>query len=252
MMTRSLLSVTILCLFTASTSFAADGWGSVTGKIMWKGDVPAPELLHAKGAPVKDAADCAAVDAYKQDLFVDEETKGIANVFIYLRKAPKNVHPDAKEFEPQVVFDQKYCTFIPHTLLVRAGQAVEVLNSDAASHNTHTFPLRNKGENLAIPGNTVKGKGTLFKTKSAESLPIEVKCDFHSWMNAYWLILDHPYAAISQKDGSFEIKNLPEGTHKFRVWHERVGYLERDLTVKIKDGETTELKPLEYTIEAKD
>jgi hypothetical protein len=42
------------------------------------------------------------------------------------------------------------------------------------------------------------------------------------------------------------------GTQEFRVWHERVGYLERSLKVKVKDGETTELKPMEYTIEAKD
>jgi len=125
------------------------------------------------------------------------------------------------------------------------------LNSDPISHNTHTYPLRNKGENLAISGNTVLGKGTLFPTRSAESLPIEVKCDFHGWMNAYWLILDHPYAAISQKDGTFEIHNLPAGTHKFRLWHERVGYLERSLAVDVKSGETTEIKPLSYTIEPK-
>jgi len=83
-------------------------------------------------------------------------------------------------------------------------------------------------------------------------LPIQVKCDLHSWMQAYWLVLDHPYSAITQADGTFEIKDLPVGTHQFRVWHERVGYLERSLKVKIKDGQTTQLDPMEYKIEAKD
>ena len=87
---------------------------------------------------------------------------------------------------------------------------------------------------------------------SREFLPIQVKCDLHNWMLAYWLVLDHPYSAITQADGSFEIQNLPAGTHKFRVWHERVGYLERKLSVEIQDGETTELSSMEYRVERKD
>lgn len=120
-MFRLCLSALLLCLSVFAQVHAADGWGSVKGKIQWKGDVPEVELQHRKGAVVKDGATCAAIDSPKQDLMVDPETKGIANIFIYLRKAPKNVHPDAKEFEAQVVFDQKNCIFRPHTLLVRAA-----------------------------------------------------------------------------------------------------------------------------------
>lgn len=251
-MLRFVFQAIILLVFAASSTFAADGWGSVSGRILWKGDVPEPEILIPKGAAVKNAEVCAVKTINKNDLVVDSESKGIANIFVYLRKAPKKINPDLKSFEPEVVFDQKGCRFIPHTLLVRAGQSVEVLNSDPISHNTHTYAIRNASQNLIIPGNTPQGKGTMFPMKSRESLPIQVKCDLHSWMQAYWLILDHPYAAITDTDGSFEIKDLPVGKHSFRVWHERVGYLERSLSVTIGDGETTELDPLEYTIEAKD
>ncbi len=250
-MNRLFVVCAVAVSFLMPAASAADGWGSVKGRIIWKGDVPEPVLLHPKGASVKDAEVCAATDMYRQDLVVDPETKGIANIFIYLRKAPKKIHPDAKEFESSVIFDQKNCTFIPHAMLVRAGQSVEVLNSDPVAHNTHTYPIRNKGENLTVAPMTTAGKGPLFTTRASEILPTEVKCDFHGWMNAYWLILNHPYAAITAKDGSFEISNLPAGRHKFRVWHERVGYLERSLVVEIRDGETTELKTLEYEIHEK-
>ncbi len=248
-MLRRLICVITLSLLTAASASAADGWGDVKGRILWKGDVPELELLHGKGAEVKDAAVCAAADTYKDDLVVDPDSKGIANIFIYLPKKPKKINPDLKDFDPQVIFDQENCVFKPHALLVRAGQSVEVLNSDPVAHNTHTYPIRNRGENLVVAANTKAGKGTLYPMKSRESLPIQVKCDFHSWMAAYWLVLDHPYAAVTQADGSFEIKGLPPGTHKFRVWHERVGYLERSLSVKVKGGETTEIPEMEYTIE---
>ena len=250
-MIRTILSITIVAFVVAASASAADGWGSISGKIIWKGDVPERQILHKKGAVIKDSEVCAAGDVYRDDLIVDKDTKGIANVFVYLPKAPKKINPELKDFDAQVIFDQKNCVFKPHSLVLRAGQSVEVLNSDPISHNTHTYPIRNKGENLVISGNTAAGNGTLYLMKSRESLPIQVKCDFHGWMSANWLILDHPYATVTQPDGSFEIKDLPAGTHKFRIWHERVGYLERKLTVKVKSGETVELKPLAYEIKEK-
>ena len=65
-------------------------------------------------------------------------------------------------------------------------------------------------------------------------------------MVAYWVILDHPYAAISDENGNFEIKDLPVGTHEFNVWQESAGYLDKKYTVNIKDGNNQE-KPLKFT-----
>jgi hypothetical protein len=60
-------------------------------------------------------------------------------------------------------------------------------------------------------------------------------------MKAHWLILDHPYAAITDADGKFTIKDLPAGDHEVVVWHEGPGYIERKLKVKITAGKTTDL-----------
>ena len=78
-----------------------------------------------------------------------------------------------------------------------------------------------------------------------ERLPTRVNCDIHNWMSANWLIIDHPYAAITDKEGRFKIESVPVGEHNFVVWHERSGYVfgatKRSIPVTIEAGRTTQL-----------
>jgi len=242
------LIVAASLILTCGVSAIAEDWGTISGQFVVTGDVPAPELLHAKGAPVKDAATCAAIDTYKDDLVIDAGSKGLANVFIYLPKAPKSIHPDLKKPAPAVViFDQKGCMFSPHAMVVLGGQTVEVISSDPIAHNTHTYPLKNQAMNVLVAANTPVGKGLAVDYKISESLPLKVACDFHPWMQAYWMVVDHPYAAVTDKDGKFSIPNLPVGEHEFRVWHERKGYLDRKYKVKVQKGDNA-LKAVEIKI----
>ena len=68
---------------------------------------------------------------------------------------------------------------------------------------------------------------------------MRVASDFHPLMQGYWLALDHPYAAVTDKQGRFVIENLPPGQHIVKIWHERVGYIERKLNVVIEPGKIT-------------
>ena len=154
--------VSAILMLCCGVSALAEDWGTISGQFVATGDIPAPELLHAKGAPVKDAAVCAAVATYKDDLVIDADSKGLANVFIYLPKAPKSIHPDLKNPAPAtVIFDQKGCMFSPHAMVVLGGQDVEVISSDPIAHNTHTYPLKNQAMNVLVAANTPVGKAWL-------------------------------------------------------------------------------------------
>jgi hypothetical protein len=63
----------------------------------------------------------------------------------------------------------------------------------------------------------------------------------HEWMVAYWLVLDHPYAAITDEQGKFTIEKLPAGEHTFRVWHEGQGFIDNAYNVTVKPGQTADL-----------
>lgn len=70
---------------------------------------------------------------------------------------------------------------------------------------------------------------------------MQVTCDIHPWMKAYWYVSDNPYAVVTDKDGKFTIKDIPEGKNNFRTWHEKVGYIKRKFPINIKAGETVDL-----------
>ena len=217
-----------------------EAYGTIVGQFVIEGEIPQLQPLVVAGAvSVNDAAICAAANFPDDSLVVDPESKGIANVFVYLPKAEK-VHPNLKESKKKEVdFDQKGCRFIPHALFVRTDQVVLVKSSDNCAHNTRTVPLRNQALNYALPPND--RTGVPFKNRLPERLPIEIQCNIHPWMKARWLVLDHPYGAISDDLGRFTISDLPAGDHELVVWHERVGYVNRKFTVTVVAGKTIDV-----------
>ncbi|NOX56996.1 MAG: hypothetical protein GXP27_21660 [Planctomycetes bacterium] len=219
----------------------AQGWGSVTGQFVLEGPLPAPKvLIHQGDKKVKDAEVCAAHDVPAEDLIVDPTTKGIKNIFVYLRRAPRAVHPDLKQSRvKELVQDQIGCRYVPHAMIVRTDQTVVVKSDDPIAHNTHTYPIFNQPLNVVLKPRDRAGIKVTFR--APEMLPIPIKCDLHPWMLAYWLVVNHPYAALTDEQGRFTIEKLPAGRHTLTVWHERVGYVNRRLKVTVKDGETTDL-----------
>jgi plastocyanin len=217
---------------------AAGGVGTLAGKVVFKGTPPTlPPLMRAGQA--KDAT-CAKETIADQKLVVDS-SGGVANVFVFLPKAPPGAAITPPPTEP-AIFDNKGCHFVPHALLVRVGQPVKIENDDyPLQHNTHTLPQRDPtgGFNSTIPK-----EGKEFTYTRPEPEPCEVKCDIHAWMHGWQFPIDHPFAAVTGPNGEFEIKNLPAGTYSFRVWAEgAIGhYLNRNLSVTIKPGETTKIE----------
>lgn len=218
---------------TGDAATTETGVGSWKGKVVYEGDFRQLPPTYEKGAAPKDPAVCGTEATPDESVVVNGG--GLANVFIYLPKAPKGALPPPSP-EP-VLFDQKFCVFQPHALVVRTGQTMKILNADSVLHNTHTYPVRNTGFNKGVNQNDRSGVELIYTQPEKE--PFQVKCDVHPWMLAWHLPIDHPFAAVSGPDGQFEIKDLPAGKHTFRVWHEKGGELVKALSITIKPNETT-------------
>jgi hypothetical protein len=65
-----------------------------------------------------------------------------------------------------------------------------------------------------------------YKFGAEEGLPVQVGCNIHPWMGAWLVVRKDPYAAITDADGKFTIKDLPAGKElEFGLWQESSGYL---------------------------
>lgn len=233
----------------------ADGYGTLTGQFVIKGALPDVPPLKKKGDPtIKDPEVCGKANIPDESLVIDPLTKGIANVFIFMPKAPANVYPGLKESKEKLVkFDQKGCRFIPHAMILRTDQTVAVLNGDPILHNTHVNATANTAQNLTIPADDRAGS-VRWKFPLKERYVTQVKCDIHSWMTAWWLIIDHPYATVTDETGRFKIENIPAGEQEFIAWQERTGWVfgkPRALRVRkytVKPNETTDIGVIEIPV----
>ena len=190
--------------------------GSIAGTVSFAGAAPAKKTISMDADAV-----CARsnADPHAEDIVVNGDK--LANVFVYIKEgtaAGKSI--GGYSFAPPAeaaVLDQHGCQYVPHVIGVQVNQTVNVTNSDETAHNVNVDAKQNEKFNQGQPP---KGAPITRQFKRAETV-IPVKCNQHPWMRAYVGVLQHPFFAVSDKDGKFEIKNVPAGTYTLVAWHEK-------------------------------
>lgn len=217
----------------AAAEGSAEKGTTFKGRIIVKGDVPTISPIKPSGSD----AFCIDLGEIPNDEVVIGEGNGLADVFVWVRKAPSGAEVPPPPTEPAVL-DQKGCRFIPPALVVQVGQPLLIKNDDPTLHNTRMSGLTISFNQTVAPNNR---EGVPVEISRPDAVPVPVKCDIHSWMSARVLATDNPWFAVTDKDGNFEINNLPAGVElDFRLQHGKAGYVERSLKVTLKDGEVKE------------
>ena len=71
---------------------------------------------------------------------------------------------------------------------------------------------------------------------------LDVRCDAHTFMRASIHVFEHPYFAVTDKTGRFELTGVPPGKFRLWLWHERLGAQERSLTIPQSGGISVDLE----------
>jgi plastocyanin len=147
----------------------------------------------------------------------------LRHVVVYVKDAPKTpVGPMHAEIH------QRNENFVPRVVAVTVGSTVDFPNDDPIYHNvfslsrTKTFDLgrfpkgRSRGERFDKPG------------------VVKVFCQIHSHMSATVLVFDHPWFAVPDEQGNFDLSGVPPGMHEITAWHERLG--DTTLPLRVEPG----------------
>ena len=161
------------------------------------------------------------------------KAKGVKNsgdAVIYIDTVGSKSFPAPKDHP---IMDQKNLKFVPHVLPIVAGTTVDFLNSDKVLHNV--FSPDNCAEKFNL-GSWPQGQKKSFTFKNQGCSPV-LLCNVHPEMEGYIVTLQNPYFAVSEKDGSFVIKNVPAGKYTLKIWHEKLKGSSQEVVVK-ESGDT--------------
>ncbi len=137
-----------------------------------------------------------------------------------------------------VTVDQVNFQFVPETVALRAGDSLRIINSDEALHNVMTSD-GSKPFNV----NLVKGQEftRIFDQAGGLAHPIRLGCVFHGSMRAWIYVFDHPWFAVTGRDGRFRFEYVPTGSYTLAVVHP-AGKLQYSRSLELKPRQSASVR----------
>ncbi|MFQ5437853.1 MAG: carboxypeptidase-like regulatory domain-containing protein [Paracoccaceae bacterium] len=208
----------------------ADG-GTLTGKILWEGAVPADAVEQI--AITKNNDVCG--NGNREVVWVDVKDGALRGSFVFIDKIEAGKAWSQPEGGEYLVL-QKGCRFRPWAQVVRQGPIIIRNGDQGVLHNINAREL------IGVKKGRIVKKG-LFnfgqpevgdikdKIKPRRSPYIAINCEAHNFMFGFMMAPAHPYATVVGEDGSYSIGDVPPGDYKLVAWHPRYGLQEAKITV---------------------
>ena len=233
-------SFSLLAVAAISSAVCTVTAAEVSGKVTLKGTPAAEKEITA----FKTDKNCGATQSgpvMSRNYLVGKDA-GLGNVFVYVKKGLEGKKFDAPA--QSLAIDQKGCMYEPYISGAMVGQKIEIKNSDAFMHNVlATSKAGNPGFNIA---QTRQGQVDTKSFTKPETF-VTLQCNVHPWMFSYVGVVDHPFFAVTDKDGNFKFPgNLPAGKYTVEFVHRKAGVSTQE--IEVADGDK---KAITATLEAK-
>jgi hypothetical protein len=247
----------------AGTEMTKPGRATVRGRVTLEG--PAPDLTQRNRDTLRartrgpDAGVCkkAPAEENEQQYWRIGDGGAVANVVVWLSPADgshfvmekEDLHSKTRTWPLEVVVGQRHLNYTPRVVTlfpshfdpvkkkqVLTGQVLRVTNDSPVACNVRVDggPENPGGNWLVVP------KGDVKMELRPDRRPVMLYDSIHPWMRGVAWVFDHPYAAVTDRTGSYRIRNVPAGVPlRLIAWHEETGYLYgRDgFRVELKDGD---------------
>ncbi|HEV2304425.1 MAG TPA: carboxypeptidase regulatory-like domain-containing protein [Candidatus Acidoferrales bacterium] len=137
------------------------------------------------------------------------------NIAVYIDTIPGKHFPAPAE---HAVVDQLHMAFVPHVIVVLQGTTVDFQNSDPVGHNVYWPSISGNKKFARNLGTWPKGEHKSFQFDNLGVAPL--LCNVHPEMSGYVVVVGTPYHAVTNREGAFEIKDVPPGTYTLKTWSE--------------------------------
>jgi plastocyanin len=236
-----------LCLMTACNKNAAGGPASSAGSVSGPPAAPIDPstvasvsgTVHLEGTPPEmpmiDMSNDPACKGNNKSETVAVKDGKLANVFVYVKDGLGN-----RTFSTPseaVTIDQNGCHYSPHVAGVMVGQRVEVKNDDPTEHNVHAIGMQNPQWNES----QMPKAAPIEKSFAHPEIMLPIKCNQHPWMKMYVNVVASPFYAVTDANGTFEIKGLPPGDYTIAFVQEKLGEQDQKITLGAKEQKSLEV-----------
>lgn len=216
--------------------------GTIKGVATWKGEAPKAEPLKVNA----DLGFCGET-VPSEALQVDPASKGLRFVLVYLEKIDQGKAPEKKYWlhmgKAPDRPDSAACRFEEHVWPFVRTQTIALENFDRVLHNPHGFAADHATYfNIALP---VPKMETDEHFRRVDGVGLKYQCEIHTTMNGWMAGFDHPYFAVTDKTGKFEVADVPPGTYNLVAWHEGHTLVKLDSGRPVYDEPQTITKQIE-------
>lgn len=198
------------------------------GTVRWPEDRPEPSVKVANNGarPIPGFG-----FVFINDLMIEPKTRGIKNVMVWLRPDVNDlaksfpldkVKPELRDARPLPtlhIIGLKDGNFEPRVLAVRAGDRLSFFNNSPVGINVD-YSSDIESFNILLP---ISGEQKVSNALEVQRPPITYTCNVLPWLQGRARVFDHPYFAVTDEYGRFEIPGVPVGKWRIVYAHE-LGY----------------------------
>jgi len=122
--------------------------------------------------------------------------------------------------------DNNKCRFVPHVMAASVGHFLLLKNTDPILHTAHAYFRDQPHFNVGLY------PGRVSRKPLVSAGVFKILCEVHPWMISYVVVSEHPYHAVTDIYGEYQISEVPLGNYRLKVWHESLGTQEKKVEVK--------------------
>lgn len=213
-------------------------WSTLKGRVVWTGPMPERreiEIIGFQAESVRKAL--GGRPLLDESHEINPKNRGVKNAVVFLtgskdtrnRRRRPPIHTSLiRASGGKAAFELQGYQVRPRVLALRKEMALEG-RWDPKTHNINfENPMDGRGE-IWSPGAEPPSHQTwmfsgpgLRKTPAGVDAPklCHITCNIQVWVKGFVWLFDHPYFAVTDENGAFEIPLAPCGQRRLVVWHE--------------------------------